>query len=66
MTLKEFKSMAQRFGKTYDNTENAKKCGLVHGAWIGGVFYGDIRNIHITVILIDPANTICVTIMLHI
>lgn len=25
MTLKEFKSMAQRFGKTYDNTENAKK-----------------------------------------
>ena len=25
MTLKEFKSMAQRYGKTYDNTENAKK-----------------------------------------
>lgn len=25
MTLKEFKSMAQRYGKTYDNSENAAK-----------------------------------------
>lgn len=25
MTLQEFKSMAQRYGKTYDNTENAAK-----------------------------------------
>ena len=43
-----------------------QKHGLVHGAWTGGDFYGDTRNIHITVTRTGMVNTTCGVIMLRI
>lgn len=65
MTLKEFKSMAQRYGKRMITQKKLQKHGLVHGAWTGGAAYGDTRNILITVIRTGLEDTICVIIMLR-